>query len=747
MINPNPFLALDFAVLPVTIRGGEKSPACSKEDVAKLQMKQLDNIVFRANIGIFAGKASGGLEVLDFDTKYDTTGTLWQDFKDHCEMADIDLDKFYIVQTMSGGYHIYYRCEKIEGNKKIARKADTRQAIIETRGEGGWVVAPPTKGYSDICGSISSVPRISIEEREKLWAICKLFDELPEEFIEDKQKERKVYQGGKESPFDACNRENPLKWLIDAGWKQRGIRGETVYLIRPGSNSRTPHATLRPYGDTWIFYCFSSNGYPFDMKGYNPVGVYSKLTNITDKKELARALSGEGFGEYQEKKSTPRKEYRPREKKGASEGDFPFHVFPDEIQTLIEDYSEKRAFSKVLLANSIMAVFSGAIGLNYRYELSNGWEGFANLYMVMVGRASISKSPTMKFAMSPIMDLEKDWYESHQYQFADWEVRKASNKKGFSEPAPTRRKMMLNDATIEALIKIHSANKKGLILFRDELAGWLNSFNNYRGGSGADQQNYLSIWDNAAVSNERAGREQEQFLPESYLTIFGGIQPKILNDFAKGNRKDDGFLLRFLFCFAEEAEKPTLWTDLCKKPNAELYLKYKEAVKFYGFMPKEANPITLTFSPEAERVWSVFYDKNRTDLHKTENEDLASLTSKLEKYTTRLALLLQLIDNVYSGDVFNTVISADSMQGALDLIAYYKSSAIKALDIIEENQESDARLAGAIDWRKIFGEDEEELSTSELVARIYEQTGKSERTAKSAITAHLTKVRHGVWKL
>jgi len=106
-------------------------------------------------IAVICGAVSGNLEVIDIDLKNDVTGTLYQNL-----VNDIGslIDKLYIVKTKSGGYHLYYRCEVIEGNIKLASRPATESeakdnphvkqvVLVETRGEGGYVIAPPTDGY------------------------------------------------------------------------------------------------------------------------------------------------------------------------------------------------------------------------------------------------------------------------------------------------------------------------------------------------------------------------------------------------------------------------------------------------------------------------------------------------------------------------------------------------------------------------------------------------------------------------
>jgi hypothetical protein len=129
----------------------------AKENISeKTLINQIESYKSKG-IAVICGAVSGGLEVIDFDLKNDLTGDLYQRY---CALIPEDLlAKLHIVKTRSGGYHFYYRCEVIEGNKKLAARPATEKelkdtphqkqfVLIETRGQGGYVVAPPSEGYA-----------------------------------------------------------------------------------------------------------------------------------------------------------------------------------------------------------------------------------------------------------------------------------------------------------------------------------------------------------------------------------------------------------------------------------------------------------------------------------------------------------------------------------------------------------------------------------------------------------------------
>jgi hypothetical protein len=259
-------------------------------------------------IGIIAGKVSGCLEVIDVDCKYDLTKTLYPDLR---RLIDDNLPELAnslpIAKTKNDGYHIYYRCSVIVGNQKLARrpatptefeKGDRILDLVETRGEGGYLVAPPTIGYELIQGSFDSVPMITPEERNILLSIGRSFNEEPEQ---PETTPRQSYQpragsdSGSTSPFAHYNQSGDVVALLERhGWSIAFQAGQRTHLKRPGdTDTKTSgnfHEGLRK------LYVFSSSTVFEPEKAYSPSDAFLLLECNNDKSEAARRLLIDGYG-------------------------------------------------------------------------------------------------------------------------------------------------------------------------------------------------------------------------------------------------------------------------------------------------------------------------------------------------------------------------------------------------------------------------------------------------------------------
>ncbi len=195
--------------------------------------------------------------------------------------------KLPIETSKSGGFHLLYRCAKNDGNRKLAsRKKENGQpdAIIETRGEGGYFCAYPTPNYKVVKNDIFKVATISEIERAVLIdnaiSMNEFFPSILKNEYEIGERPGDIYNRSDDSIADMKNT------LIGAGWKH--VRNHT--WRRPGKDEGIS-ATLGKVAPN-VFYVFTANSYPFEpMKAYTPFQVLGLLKYNGDFKQAAQSVA------------------------------------------------------------------------------------------------------------------------------------------------------------------------------------------------------------------------------------------------------------------------------------------------------------------------------------------------------------------------------------------------------------------------------------------------------------------------
>jgi len=293
------YLKTGLSVIPTKADKRPNLPTWKPYQTERIKEDEVENLFSSESVkglGIICGAISGGLEVIDVDTKHDTTGTLWKELKALLEDNLPIYKSLVIAQTISGGYHIYYRCSVIEGNLKLSTKKN-REVLIETRGEGGYVIAPPSKGYKYIQGELSNIPTITYKEREIIFNIGRSFNEIAEpEPKVNYPTSTTTYKTTGLTPFeDYNNRGDVIGLLQSKGWKVTNETGQRVNLLRPGqTDSKTSgnfHTGLK------VLRVFSSSTEFSPDKGYSSSQVYSLLECNEDNKLTYARLLELGYGE------------------------------------------------------------------------------------------------------------------------------------------------------------------------------------------------------------------------------------------------------------------------------------------------------------------------------------------------------------------------------------------------------------------------------------------------------------------
>ena len=325
------YLASGLSIIPIRA-DGSKRPDVARWDCFQTALPEENRIRVwwrenKSGIGVICGKVSGNLECIDFDR-----GSLYAPW---CEMIEEAVPglvaRLCVVQTPRepSGYHIRYRCLEvtIPGNMKLAQEPSINQrtgkpcavTLIETRGEGGYALAPgsppschPTgRTWEHISGpSLTQLPVITAAERELLIDAARSFDLATAAKMHGAQSGTNSGPSGVEvlRPGDDYDLRGP-DWpeiLEPHGWQRAHCTGETQYWRRPGKDTPGTSASTgycKAKNGSSLFAVFSSNADPFDgPTGSRSCTCYTKFAAFTmlnyggDFKAAAKDLAHQKYG-------------------------------------------------------------------------------------------------------------------------------------------------------------------------------------------------------------------------------------------------------------------------------------------------------------------------------------------------------------------------------------------------------------------------------------------------------------------
>lgn len=305
-IAANQLIDLGLKILPCT----GKQPIEKIKRVSQLRIKPIHkaNVDFyfsdATDLAILTGENS--LEVIDVDAKYDLTGNMYKSLCRAIEFAQPEIwDKLVIQKSRNGGYHFFYKCGQIGGNKLLAgreaapaeyEKGERFKTLIETKGQGGYIMCCPSAGYEFIKGNPAEIQFITPEERLELFAICQSFDKITKPALNDISTASQVKE---DAPWNVFNKTHTYTYIVEllesVGWEQVKEDNEKVYLLRPGSTAKSSGSVWKESG---ILYLFTTSTEFKSETPYSCFGVLCQIKFSGDVRACAFDLAEKGIGKW-----------------------------------------------------------------------------------------------------------------------------------------------------------------------------------------------------------------------------------------------------------------------------------------------------------------------------------------------------------------------------------------------------------------------------------------------------------------
>ena len=451
---------LNASIIPV---GANKIPLVSKWQTSKLTSQELSSYDNALMYGLVCGTVSDGIECLDIDLKVlDTKEERDTYEKELLDYLSDNVDNFYkkvaIYRTLNNGLHIIYKAENIEGNKKLATYKDKKEAVIESRGIGGYIQIYPKFHHRGL--KYEEITKVTNEDRNILVECCKSLTHEIKVQVEPKETKKETQQDGLSPWSDYNGRTNVFDLISNEFTLVRQLSNYSL-IKRNGAESLT---SGKIFNDSNCIYLHST-GTRYDAeKLLSPFIIYTVQNHNGDFTASSKDLYSKGFGTRFEPNQY---DFKEEEKtKPIKKNDFPLDIFPKEIKHYIKENKDKLGLIADFMGSAVLWTASTVIGNSLNIQIKNGWTDNCTVWIACVASAGVGKTPSISSVTRPLEKLnqkEQKLYAKEEKKYSDFK-NMSKEEKAYQDEVkqPTNRQFLANDITLEALTGLLAQNPNGV---------------------------------------------------------------------------------------------------------------------------------------------------------------------------------------------------------------------------------------------------------------------------------------------
>lgn len=375
----------------------------------------------------------------------------------------------------------------------------------------------------------------------------------------------------------------------------------------------------------------------------------------------------------------------------------PDRLIPAPLRPWVVDVAARACLPLEMVAVPAMVSLGAIVGRHavVRPEPQSAWTTPPNLWGAIVAPSGVMKSHAISAGTRFVREIERAAIAEAMDVRARGEVRAKILKNQIARLEKTRDpdidmlmsmsdelsslqpqipRITTNDPTAEKLGELFAENPRGIMLVRDELAGWLASMT--RAGSEGARAFYLEAWSgDSSYVFDRIGRGSVM-IDALCLSVIGGIQPgklaSLVDGAIAGGDGDDGLLQR-LQLLVWPAKMPD-WQRADGEPD-EWAARMAGSV-YSGLDEMFARRVEepFRFDDDAQSVYDEYRDEIESRVRGTELARAHAYASHIGKYrglAPSIALLTWLADGGRPGGL----IDADHARLGVDWCRYLETHA------------------------------------------------------------------------
>ena len=399
--------------------------------------------------------------------------------------------------------------------------------------------------------------------------------------------------------------------------------------------------------------------------------------------------------------------------------ELPAELIPDPLRPWLSDIAERASLPLEFVTCPALVALSTVIGRSVGIypKRRDDWLVVPNLWGGIVGKPGVMKSAAISEPTKPLRALANRAREAFQETQGDADAersrlelevsvlkeqaKKEAKKGGISadfqtalrdltgqlaNASVTERRYLTQDATVEKLGELLQENPNGLLVLRDELAGWLCTLE--RPGREGEREFYLEAWDGTGgFTFDRIGRGTVH-IDALTVSMLGAIQPgkldKYLSEAIAGGGGADGLLQRFqLVVYPDRVgdyKHVDRYPDSAAKQKANAIFETLDSLDLnqLGLDTQEGEIPALHFSDDAQDLFDLWRTELEQRLRSPDLDPKPAFASHISKYRSlmpSLALIFHLV-GIADGTA-NGPVSLEAAQLAAAWCEYLEAHALK----------------------------------------------------------------------
>jgi hypothetical protein len=357
----------------------------------------------------------------------------------------------------------------------------------------------------------------------------------------------------------------------------------------------------------------------------------------------------------------------------------PLDFFPEMLQTYITTTATSLSVDPSIVALSVLAACSGAIGPTYQIVVHESFARPAGIWTLAVVPSGGGKSPCVNIPAAACLRKEVNYCAEYKQAMEEYRRQEKDRKKGDPHPEkPTLKHATIQNFTIEALKCALANSPRGLTVIGSEGQTVLMAFGEYKQGrEGPDRAFVNQVWSHEWSSTIRKTNDEVTMCTFPYMAMSLAVQPKYFNQVMPKEAFNSGFAYRFLMSMPPRLRRnpnaPGVTPILQAKMDGLINRLYMIRQDF----EEGDKPTDAYLSEDGKKIRAAYINENedRIEDEPHMSDRVMESMAKFEEYSIRLALWHHIVSAILTGKEPSQTVDAESMGKGVQLAKWCQREA------------------------------------------------------------------------